>query len=505
MRIRLASLAAVLLVAVAASAADPVVENVVAFQRSDGSMLVEVTYDLSDAEGDTCRVDLSASDDGGATWLYPVLTVDGDVGEGVAPGEGKTILWDVGRDHAGIWGDGYRVRVIASDQGFDWRPHSPNNYAAHDWGSPADDESLPQIAEQLARADIVSVTSSVYWDNGEREAFDIVNAIKAHNPDCTVLGYVLVQEIPLFWANQPPGTYSRIIYDAMLPFWSYTTTGDTLSSWPGTIEVNILNPDCRDLLVSVYVDYYTSSNTQFDGIFYDYFSDTIWIPAFVDCDGSADLDEDGIPQEHDPDERAAFRAAQEDLLLAMRAAMGDTFPIVCNGKRAQRDSAFASLMDGINYEIFPTMRLPDPPIGSALDPDLSYSLWYTGAWPRTEAGGPYVIIEHIQRYRVLDHEGEIFNLESGDIFRVIGLLVDGIYPAWEPSGVHDFGWPDLPLSLGEPLGPAVIDGDVYTREFTYGDVWMELKNGGQWPDPFRYRITIDGRVVQELDVPYHYP
>ncbi len=493
----------VLSLAAFAQAADPVVENVVAAQRTDGSMLVEIHYDLNDADGDPCRVSLAASDDDGATWLYPALTVSGDVGEGVTPGAGKLAVWDFGHDHAGTWGDGYRVRVIASDRGFDWRPHSPARYAAHDWAS--DTSELAVLAERLARSDVVTLTARMFWDNGDLEAADIVGAVKAINPDCTVLGYIPVQSVPYFYGDEPAGSYGKQLYDAALPYWSYTTTGDTLSSWPQTVVVNILDPDCRQALISTYVDYHAASATKFDGIFWDYFPDQVWIPDFVGCEGEADMDGDGIPQHQDPDEMAAYDAAQEDMVLTMRAAMGDDFPLVFNGVRAQRDSAFAALGDGINYEIFPTLRFADPQIGSALDPALEHSLWHSSTWPRTQAGGPYIFLENIWRYNVLDHLGEIYRLENGDFFRVIGLLIDGVYPVWEPSGAHDFGWPDLPLSLGAPLGPATVNGDVYTRTFTHGDVWMELKDGGDWPDPFRFRITIDGQVVQEIDSPYHYP
>lgn len=501
---KLRAMILMLLLAVApARAVAPVVENVVAAQRDDGSMLVEIRYDLVDADGDTCRVSIAASDDDGLTWAYPATTLSGDAGDGVTPGPNKTAVWDFGHDHAGAWGDGYRVQVIASDLGFDWRPHSPARYAAHHWGPPSWDAAT--LPERFARADVLTLTAQVFWDNGPYEALGIVDAIHAVNPDCTVLGYVPVHGIPHFYGTEPEGSFAKRLYDATLPYWSYTTTGDTLSSWPAVVEVNILDPACRDALVSTYVDYYAASGTKFDGIFYDYFPDAVWIPTFVGCEGEADLDQDGIPQQSDPDEMAAYDAAQESLVLEMRTAMGGAFPLVFNGVRAQRDSAFAALGDGINYEIFPTLKFAAPRIGTALDPDVAHSLWHTSAWPRTQAGGPYILLENIQRYNILDHEGEIYRLESGNLFRVIGLLIDDVYAVWEPSGLHNFGWPEQSISLGAPLGPATVDGDVYTRAFTYGDVWMELKDGGVWPNPFRYRITIGDRIVEELDSPYHYP
>jgi hypothetical protein len=67
-----------------------------------------------------------------------------------------------------------------------------------------------------------------------------------------------------------------------------------------------------------------------------------------------------------------------------------------------------------------------------------------------------------------------------------------------------FGWPDVVYSLGAPLGPTLIQGNVFTREFTYGDVRLEMGTG-VWPNPFNFRIRINGNVVEELAIPYHHP
>jgi len=253
------------------------------------------------------------------------------------------------------------------------------------------------------------------------------------------------------------------------------------------------------------VDYHAQSATQFDGVFWDYFSNQVWIPDFVSCEGYADLDGNGIGQSWDPDERAAYRLAQEDIVTRLRDATGDAFIQILNGRRANSDSTLASLGDGMNYELFPTQEMPgDERMRAALDPAEPISLWNAATWPRTTAGGPYLLLENTNEYRYIDHLDVITELRSGDIFRVLGFLVDGVWPIWAPNDEYPDTWPPNPLNLGEPVGPAQTDGDVFTREFTHGSVWMELK-GGDWPDPFRYRITLNGNVVEELDVPYHFP
>ncbi len=93
----------------------PVVSNVTSGQRTDGSKLVDIYYNLSDADGDACTVSVQASDDGGATWTVPITAVTGAVGGGVTPGSGRHIVWDCSVDLPGAFGSQYEVRVCAND------------------------------------------------------------------------------------------------------------------------------------------------------------------------------------------------------------------------------------------------------------------------------------------------------------------------------------------------------------------------------------------------------
>jgi len=92
----------------------PVVSNVTASQRGDESKLVDIHYDLSDADGDPCTVWIGVSDDGGATWKVPAKSFVGDLGKDVSPGSNKTVTWDAGLDFPGKIGT-YRVRVWVDD------------------------------------------------------------------------------------------------------------------------------------------------------------------------------------------------------------------------------------------------------------------------------------------------------------------------------------------------------------------------------------------------------
>ncbi len=92
----------------------PVVSNVTASQRSDDSKLVDIYYNLSDADGDSCTIWVAVSNNGGASWRVPARTFTGDIGSNVTPGINKSIVWDAGADMPGKVGD-FKVRVYADD------------------------------------------------------------------------------------------------------------------------------------------------------------------------------------------------------------------------------------------------------------------------------------------------------------------------------------------------------------------------------------------------------
>ncbi len=93
----------------------PVVSNVTASQPSTCAA-VNITYDLADGDGDPCTVWVAISEDGGTTWNVPGLNITGDVGSGITPGTGKSVVWDARLDAPGLGGSNYRVRVYADDQ-----------------------------------------------------------------------------------------------------------------------------------------------------------------------------------------------------------------------------------------------------------------------------------------------------------------------------------------------------------------------------------------------------
>ncbi len=90
----------------------PVVSNVTANQQAGNSRRVDIHYNLTNAN--PCTVWVVVSDNGGATWGVPAMTVTGHVGPNVSPGNNKLAVWDAGADIPGRVGS-FRVRVYADD------------------------------------------------------------------------------------------------------------------------------------------------------------------------------------------------------------------------------------------------------------------------------------------------------------------------------------------------------------------------------------------------------
>ncbi|MGI5923697.1 MAG: formylglycine-generating enzyme family protein [Lentisphaeria bacterium] len=80
-----------------------------------GTKLVDITYDLTDAENASLLVTMKISQDAGATWDVPCTSVSGDgIGLEVTPGTGKSIVWDAGADWNRQRSDLMRVKITAS-------------------------------------------------------------------------------------------------------------------------------------------------------------------------------------------------------------------------------------------------------------------------------------------------------------------------------------------------------------------------------------------------------
>ena len=100
---------------VSATAAPPVVSNVRASQRV-GTGLVDILYDVSDADGDHVAVSAAVSLDGGATYSAAPHSFSGSgYGANITPGANRAIVWDAGADLDPLVWARVKVKVTADD------------------------------------------------------------------------------------------------------------------------------------------------------------------------------------------------------------------------------------------------------------------------------------------------------------------------------------------------------------------------------------------------------
>lgn len=102
-----------------AQAADPVVSNVRSGQRT-GTKLVDIKYDLTDADGGSLSVTVAVSTNDGATYNLPASSFsDGgsakSIGNGVSPGNNRWIVWNAAADWNGQFSSLVKFSITASD------------------------------------------------------------------------------------------------------------------------------------------------------------------------------------------------------------------------------------------------------------------------------------------------------------------------------------------------------------------------------------------------------
>lgn len=104
----------------------PYVYNVNGSQRTDGSKIVDIYYNILEPDGDTLLVTLQVSDDDGSTWsITPADSLlSGDIGYGILTGNDKHIIWQAGEETTDFEGSTYKFKVIADDD---------PNYTPFEW------------------------------------------------------------------------------------------------------------------------------------------------------------------------------------------------------------------------------------------------------------------------------------------------------------------------------------------------------------------------------------
>lgn len=358
----------------------------------------------------------------------------------------------------------------------------------------------PDELAKYTRADLLIVQCDQFWG---RDSFEgRLNLLRAAKPDLKIIGYFRTKVVRTAWGE--PGaeeqTYNHALYQASLPYWCATTTGDTAMDWPGAVLFDYMQPEARQAMLDVFLHYQNTSSNKFDGVYWDYFGDKLWIsPDLTDMEGDPDMDGDGVGHWDDPDELQAFNDAQYDWVAEMRQAMGNRFIQIANGARALTDSVFARQFDGMFYELFPNVGYGSGEnFKKALDPARYNNLWAAHRWPRTINGGPWLILSHARNIgSYQDQDGNWQTIDPGDLLRAVALLTDATSTHYDKSGQLRAGLPTRELDLGAPLGPTAINGTRYIRRFERGRVELDM-GLGYYPIPFAYAIPQDGVVVEQF-------
>nr|HPN41342.1 chitobiase/beta-hexosaminidase C-terminal domain-containing protein [Candidatus Cloacimonadota bacterium] len=96
-------------------AVDPEVTNVTAAQRTDGSKIVDIWYNLGYSQIDSVLVSLSIPEDGGSSFqIVPdALHLQGDIGWLYAGGNGKHVIWNMGLEDRSFDAANFAFKITA--------------------------------------------------------------------------------------------------------------------------------------------------------------------------------------------------------------------------------------------------------------------------------------------------------------------------------------------------------------------------------------------------------
>lgn len=210
----------------------PVVSNVTASQRTDGSKIVDIYYDLYDANGDLCDITFKLSADGGASFdiIPSPANLSGDFGDDLPGGTNKHIIWNAGAESFGLDGS-YLYRVYADDGS---SPPMPDNYVFVEGGTFNNGTSDVTI-------------SSFYIDKYELTQAGY-QAVMGSNP---ASGYGVGSNYPVYyvsWFNAIEYCNRRSIQEGLTPCYSYSSYGTNPANWPGgwnSTSSNHTNVSCN--------------------------------------------------------------------------------------------------------------------------------------------------------------------------------------------------------------------------------------------------------------------
>ena len=204
----------------------PIIYNTSVAQRTDGSGLVDISYDLFDANGDLCEVKLKLSSDGGSTFaiIPDPAQLSGDIGTDIAPGTAKEIVWNAGAEGIDFDGDQYMLQFVVEDGQF----------------------PMPENFVFVAGGTVAGITvSDFYLDKYELTQAGY-QAVMGTNPS-SFGGNPNHPVEQVSWFNAIEYCNRRSMQEGLTPCYSYSTFGTSPDNWPSgwnTSNANHVNVSC---------------------------------------------------------------------------------------------------------------------------------------------------------------------------------------------------------------------------------------------------------------------
>jgi len=204
-----------IILSMALYAVAPVVTNATAAQRTDGSKIVDIYYDVACASDDSVWVTLSASNDAGNTFTVTVTpaNLSGDTGR-IHTGSGKHIIWNAGNEATPLDGDQFAFKV----QAWDMQP-VPLNFV--------------QVAGGTFNNGSSDVTVSSFFMSKYELTQAEYQAVMGSNP---AYGCGVGSDYPVYnvsWFNAIEYCNRRSMNEGLTPCYSYSGYGTNPATWPG--------------------------------------------------------------------------------------------------------------------------------------------------------------------------------------------------------------------------------------------------------------------------------
>lgn len=194
----------------------PVVSNVNAIQRTDGSKVIDVYYDVFDADSDLCAISIKLSAINGASYnIVPTMAnLSGDFGVGISSGTNKHIIWNAGEESYSLDGN-YLYRVYADDGS---SSPMPETFIFVEGGT--FNNSTSDITLNSFYIDKYELTQAGY------------QAIMGINP---ASGFGVNDDFPVYyvsWYNAIEYCNRRSVWEGCTPCYTYSDYGTNPDDWP---------------------------------------------------------------------------------------------------------------------------------------------------------------------------------------------------------------------------------------------------------------------------------